>query len=95
MPDDVVNPKDKAKADAAAAAAEKAAAKALAKTVTISAADAAKAVKREVPVIGEDGKPNGETKAIEVAEDEVFAWSLRGEIVTVVTTDGQKLVGSL
>lgn len=63
--------------------------------VTLTAAEAAKAVKREVPVVGEDGKPNGETKAVKVAEDELLAWSLRGDTVTVVTTDGQKLVGSL
>lgn len=63
--------------------------------VTLTAAEAAKAVKREVPVVDKDGKATGETKAVSVGVDEVFAWSLRGDAVTVVTTDGQKLVGSL
>lgn len=70
MPDDAVNQKDQAKA-----AAEKAAAKSPAQVVTLTAAQAAKAVK--------------------VTEGELLAWSLRGDTVTVVTTDGQKLVGEL
>lgn len=58
-------------------------------------AGAGAAVFREKPVIGEDGKPTGETEAVPVAEDEVLAFAVRGDVVTVVTTDGQKLVGSL
>lgn len=61
----------------------------------LTAAEAAKAVKRLVPVIGEDGKPTGETEAVDVTEEEVYAWALRGQRVIVVTTDGQKLEGSL
>lgn len=61
----------------------------------LTAAEAAKAVKRSVPVIGEDGKPTGETEAVEVTEEEVHAWALRGQRVIVVTTDGQKLEGTL
>lgn len=68
---------------------------AVSKAVELSAAEAAKVVKRERPVIGADGKPTGETEAVAVTEDEVFCWSLRGETVTVVTIDGQKLVGTL
>lgn len=58
-------------------------------------AGAALTVFREKPVIGEDGKPTGETEAVPVSEDEVLAFAVRGDVVTVVTTDGQKLVGSL
>lgn len=65
------------------------------KAVELTKADAAKAVKREVPVFDKDGKPNGETKAIKVAEEEVLDWAVRGNVVTVVTVDGQKLVGEL
>lgn len=70
-------------------------------TVALSAADAAAAVRRVVPVLDDAGKPlldeDGQplTKTVDVTEAEVFAWALRGETVTVVTTDGQKLVGSL
>ena len=55
----------------------------------------AAAVKRIVPVLDDAGKPTGETKEVDVAEAEVLAWAVRGETVTVVTTDGQKLVGAL
>ena len=65
------------------------------KAVELSAADAAKAVTRVVPVLDEKGKPTEETEQIAVQEEEVLAWSLRGDRVTVVTIDGQKLVGTL
>jgi len=63
--------------------------------VSLTAAEAAKAVKRQVPVTAKDGGPTGETKAAAVSPDEVLSWSVRGNAVTVVTTDGQKLVGEL
>jgi len=66
-----------------------------AKAVELTAAEAAKAVKRQVPVLGKDGKPTGETKSESVKADDLFAWALRGKVVTVVTKDGQKLVGEL
>ena len=86
---------EKVAAEKVAAEKVAAAAKSLARSVTLTAAEVAKAVKREVPVVDKDGKATGETKAVSVGVDEVFAWSLRGDAVTVVTTDGQKLVGSL
>ena len=63
--------------------------------VELTAAEAAKAVKREVPALDKDGKPTGKTKLVDVAENEVHAWAVRGELVIVVTVDGQKLVGEL
>lgn len=65
------------------------------KAVELTAAEAAKAVKRQVPEIGKDGKPTGEVKAVPVKADEIFAWAVRGDRVTVVTNDGQKLEGKL
>jgi 3,4-dihydroxy-2-butanone 4-phosphate synthase len=65
-------------------------------------ADAAKAVKRTVPVLDDDKKPKrskeGEiiTKPVAVTEEEVFDFKKTdGGVVTVVTTDGQKLVGEV
>lgn len=66
-----------------------------AKAVKVTKAEAAKAVKREVPVFDKEGKPTNETKAIKVSEEEVLDWAVRGNVVTVVTVDGQKLVGEL
>ena len=63
--------------------------------VSITAAEAAKAVKRLVPVIAKDGGPTGDTKSAPVTQDEVLSWTVRGNTVTVVTSDGQKLVGEL
>ncbi len=63
--------------------------------VMIDVSVAAAAVKRIVPVLDDAGKPTGETKEVAVDEAEVLAWAVRGETVTVVTTDGQKLVGAL
>ncbi len=60
------------------------------KAVELTAAEAAKVVFREVLIPDEAG-----TMQQAVTADEVFAWSLRGDTVTVVTTDGQKLVGQL
>lgn len=61
----------------------------------LTAAEAAKAVKREVPALDKEGKPTGETKLVSLKVEEVHAWALRGQRVIVVTTDGQKLEGSL
>lgn len=63
--------------------------------VELTAAEAAKAVKRPVPETGKDGKPTGKTVGVALKPDEVLSFSLRGKVVTVVTTDGQKLVGAL
>lgn len=71
--------------------------------VALPLADALKVVKRTRLVLGKDGKPavdkdgkaTGETEEVDIAEDEVFAWTLRGELVTVVTIDGQKFTGAL
>ena len=60
----------------------------------ITAAEAAKAVVRLVPEI-KDGKPTGETLEKAVAAKEVLDFKVRGDQVTVVTIDGQKLTGTL
>lgn len=62
--------------------------------VELTAAEAAKAVKRQVPAL-KDGKPTGETREVPVKADELFAWAKRGDRVVVVTNDGQKLEGKL
>lgn len=62
---------------------------------TLTAAEAAKLVAREVPATDKDGKPTGEKKKVPVKADEVLASKVRGDQVTVVTTDGQKLFGTL
>lgn len=63
--------------------------------VELTAAEAAKAVKREVLALDKEGKPTGETKLVAVKAEEVFAFAVRGESVIVVTVDGQKLEGKL
>lgn len=63
--------------------------------VELTAAQAAKAVKRLVPILDEKKKPTGKTKEVPVREDEVLSWAKRGDRVIVVTTDGQKLEGGL
>jgi hypothetical protein len=63
--------------------------------VELTAAQAAKAVKRPVPVLDEKKKPTGKTKDVPVSEVEVLSWAKRGDRVIVVTTDGQKLEGRL
>ena len=62
--------------------------------VAVTAAQAAAAVKRTVPVI-KDGKPTGETKEGSVAPEEVLGFAVRGDQVSVVTTDGKRLRGTL
>lgn len=65
----------------------------------MSAADAAKQVRRTVvePVLDDEGKPTGKTKiktkikTLSVKADEVLSFKDYGSHVVVVTTDGQKL----
>jgi hypothetical protein len=63
--------------------------------VELTAAQAAKAVKRQVPILDEKKKLTGKFKDVAVSEDEVLAWAKRGTRIVVVTTDGQKLEGRL
>ena len=68
-----------------------------------SRADAAKAVKRTTvevvtdakkkPVFEKDGTVKTKTVDVAVSADEVLDFALRDGVVTVVTTDGQKLTG--
>lgn len=73
----MTNPTDSAQADESTA------------EPAITAAVAAKHVRRPVPIL-KDRKPTGEFRQAPVRADEVFAHSLRGGVVTVVTIDGQK-----
>lgn len=59
----------------------------------MTAADAAKLVCREVPILNK-GVPTGETKEVAVKTSEVLSFRDYGDCVVVVTTDGQKLTGS-
>lgn len=65
----------------------------------MTAAEAAKLVSREVPVIDKDTKKpvikNGKvvTKFVPIKADEVFAFKDHGDYVNVVTVDGQKFRG--
>lgn len=61
------------------------------KTKTMTAAEAAKLVKRQVPEIGKDGKPTGEMIDQAVKASEVLDFKDNGDEVVVVTRDGQKL----
>lgn len=77
-------------------------------TPQFTAADAAKCVRRSVvkvvidpktkqPKLDEDKRPVTETVEVEVSTDEVLDFVVRSDavrsVVTVVTTDGQKLIG--
>ncbi|MEW8522549.1 MAG: hypothetical protein AB2552_05800 [Candidatus Thiodiazotropha endolucinida] len=59
----------------------------------MTAIQAAKLVKREVPALDKDGKPTGKMKLVAVKAEEVFSFREYGDHVVVVTTDGQKLRG--
>jgi hypothetical protein len=59
----------------------------------LPAEQAAKLVKRIAPELDKEGKPTGKDIEVEVKADEVFANRVRGDVLTVVTTDGQKLTG--
>lgn len=63
--------------------------------IKVTEAQAAKAVKREVPVLDKAGKPTGEKKQVAVEAGEVLDYAVRDDRVTVVTVDGQKLEGKL
>lgn len=82
-------------ADRAAAASEPAAAE------EMTPAEAAACVKRPLTRIGKDGQPVLDDEGaevfdlVEVEAHEVFAHSVRGDEVTVVTTDGHKLKGEV
>jgi len=58
----------------------------------MTAADAAKLVKLQVPV-AEKGKPTGKTRDVAVPAKSVLSFRDCGDHVVVVTTDGQKLRG--
>lgn len=56
---------------------------------------AASLVKRKVPVL-ENGKPTGDFKDVAIGEKDVLDFAVRADgTVVVVTTDGQKLFGSV
>lgn len=63
-------------------------------TKQITAAEAAKAVKRPVlkTVVDKEGKPTGETRTelVAVKADEVLDFKDHGTHIVVVTKDGQK-----
>lgn len=59
----------------------------------VPAEQAAKLVTRPVPEFGADGKPTGKDIEVEIGADEVFANRVRGDVITVVTTSGEKLTG--
>ncbi|MBK6742519.1 MAG: hypothetical protein IPG66_05880 [Hydrogenophilales bacterium] len=59
----------------------------------MTAAQAAKLVTRDVPVLGKDGKPTGETAKKAIKADEVLSFRDYGDRVVVVTVDGQKFTG--
>jgi hypothetical protein len=59
----------------------------------LPAEQAAKLVKRMAPEFGADGKPAGKDIEVEIGADEVFANRVRGDVITVVTTAGEKLTG--
>ncbi|TXT23891.1 MAG: hypothetical protein FD134_1860 [Gallionellaceae bacterium] len=65
-------------------------------TKALIKADAAKLVKREVPIVGDNGKPTGKMRKVEVGADEVLDFAVRDDgAVVVVTVDGKKLFGSV
>lgn len=59
----------------------------------LPAEQAAKLVSRKAPELGADGKPTGKDTEVEIGADEVFANRVRGDVITVVTTSGEKLTG--
>lgn len=75
-------------------------------TPQLSAAEAAKCVRRSVvkvvidpktkqPKLDEDKRPVTDIAEVAVSADEVLDFVVRGDVVTVVTTDGQKLTGTV
>lgn len=59
----------------------------------MTAAQAAKLVFRDVPMLGKDGKPTGEMAKKAIKADEVLSFKDYGAHVVVVTVDGQKFTG--
>jgi len=60
----------------------------------MTAAEAAKLVVREVPVLDkETGQPTGKTRQVPVKPSDVFAYRDYGDHVVVVTKDGHKFRG--
>lgn len=60
----------------------------------LTAADVAKLVKRELPILDkETGKPTGKTRQIPISANEVLSFRDYGDHVVVVTNDGQKFRG--
>ena len=59
----------------------------------LPAEQAAKLVFRPAPELGEDGKLTGRDVEVPIGADEVFASRVRGDVITVVTTSGEKLTG--
>lgn len=59
----------------------------------LTAAEAAKLVCRDVPVLDDKKQPTGKTKQVAVRADEVLSFRDYGDVVVVVTKDGQKLTG--
>ncbi|MFT3758988.1 hypothetical protein [Thauera sp.] len=57
----------------------------------LPAAEAAKLVKRLVPEIGEDGNPTGKDVGVEISASDVLSCRVRGDVLVVVTTAGEKL----
>lgn len=85
MPPPEQNPKKSAAGETSPAAA----------AVEVTAAEVIKRIKRLVPILDEKGKPTDKTKAVPLTEEELFAWTVRGTRLVVVTVDGQKLEGKL
>jgi hypothetical protein len=59
----------------------------------MTAADAAKLVKRTIIVPGKEGE-EPTTKEVAIKESEVFGFKEYGDHVVVVTQDGQKFTGN-
>jgi hypothetical protein len=59
----------------------------------LPAEQAAKLIKRLAPEIGADGKPTGGDVEVEIGADEVLSCRVRGDVLVVVTTAGEKLTG--
>jgi len=59
----------------------------------MTAAEAAKLVVREVPVLDKEGKNTGKVNEIPVKAAEVLSFRDYGDYVVVVTNDGKKLTG--
>lgn len=61
----------------------------------LPAEQAAKLVRRAAPELAEDGTPTGRDTLVEIDAAEVLANRVRGDVITVVTVDGQRLTGKV